>query len=86
TEIPLYASGTGWNMVGYPSKVDKSVMYAFKQLTGKYIAVQNFNSTDKNDPWKHYHVDKTKNDLDTLKTSNGLWVRVIEDCQWVVFN
>ncbi|UCG69953.1 MAG: hypothetical protein JSV09_02735 [Thermoplasmata archaeon] len=86
TEIPLYASGTGWNMVGYPSMVDKSVMYAFKQLTGKYIAVQNYNSTDKNYPWKHYHVDKTKNDLDTLKTSNGLWVRVIEDCQWVVFN
>jgi hypothetical protein len=86
TSIQLNASGSGWNMVGFPSINDKNIENALFYIQGKYVAVQNFNASDVSDYWKHYHVDKTTNDLQILKPGFGYWIRVTQDCELVIFN
>jgi hypothetical protein len=86
TSISLFSTDTGWNMVGFPTAVDKTVTDALYYLQGKYRAVQNFNASDTRDPWKHYNVFKANHDLQILKSGQGYWIKVLEDCEFVVFN
>ena len=86
TSIQLYASGSGWNMVGFPSEGSENVADALYYIQGKYVAVQNYNTTDAFDHWKHYHVDKSNNDLQILKSGSGYWIKVTQDCELVIFN
>jgi|GEM_PF-4544471 len=72
TEIPLMA---GWNMVGYPSMVSRSVADALAG-TG-YDAVEGF------DPGAPYHTILL-NDTYMMKPGEGYWVHVNADTMWVV--
>ena len=47
-----------------------------QSIDGKYEAVQWYNSSDPQDKWKHYHVDKPSqlNDLSLLNNFMGLWI------------
>jgi hypothetical protein len=86
TRIPLYSSGNGWNMVGFPSQESKTVQDAIYYIQDKYISIQNYNASDSLDPWKHFHKQKTNNDLQILRSGQGYWIKVTEDCELVVFN
>jgi hypothetical protein len=74
----------GWNLVGYPSFGGKSVDDVFTDV--QYLhAAQCYNSSDSNDPWKHYKENKPYgNDLVTMKTGFGYWVYVTSDSDWKV--
>jgi hypothetical protein len=86
TGIPLYSAGNGWTMVGFPSSDTKKVRGVIDYFSDKIIAVQNYNSTDHIDPWKHFHLDKAQNDLLFMESGSGYWIKVNDDCELVVFN
>jgi hypothetical protein len=86
TAVQLDGSGSGWNLVGFPAVDDDSVENALYYIQGKYVAVQNYNTSDVSDHWKHHHVDKSNNDLEILKSGCGYWIKVTQDCELVIFN
>ena len=71
--IPLYA---GWNFVGYPSLVEKSIADALAG-TGYDMPVEGF------DGGAPYRINQL---LDTymMKPGEGYWVHVPADTTWVV--
>jgi hypothetical protein len=86
---PMNANGTntgihltsGWNMVSFPYIVpDTSVECVLSSINGKYDSVQFYDSSDANDPWKHYHVSKPSylNDLSDLDNTMGFWIHVTD--------
>jgi len=86
TTIALHSSGDGWNLVGFPAYNPISVNDTLHYLVDKYRAIQHYNASDYNDHWKHFSADKSENDLRNFFTGKGYWIRVVEDCEWVVFN
>jgi len=83
TDIDLYK---GWNCVGYPSLINKNITEALSSIDGQYIAIQHYNRTDINDPWKHYHRDKPSiyNDLILMSKGQGFWIYVSQNCTWTI--
>jgi hypothetical protein len=86
---PMNANGTnpsiqldhGWNLVSFPYIVpDTRVENVLGSIDGKYDSVQYYDSSDANDPWKHYHVSKPSylNDLSDLDNTMGFWVHVTD--------
>jgi hypothetical protein len=74
----------GWNHVGYPSFVKKSVDNVFSEVPS-FVAVQCFNNSDTSDHWKHHKEHKPfGNDLITLNTGLGYWVYVTSSSYWYV--
>ncbi len=74
----------GWNLVGYPSFVEKSVNNVFSNVPS-FDAARCYNSADINDLWKNYKKSKSfGNDLATMKTGFGYWVYVKADSDWDV--
>jgi parallel beta-helix repeat protein len=72
TSITLY---TGWNLVGYPSFVEKPIS---NSLTGTgYDAVEGFNASTP------YHISPLS-DSYMMKPGEGYWVHVPADTVWVV--
>ena len=57
-------------------------------IDGYCDAVQWYDVTDTNDPWKHYHINKpqTLNDLAYMTSGRGYWLYVKGDCVWEVSN
>lgn len=87
--IKLNASGSGWNFVGYPSITNKTIESALGLLwtESKIDAVQHFNCLDINDPWKHKKSGKPfGNDLEYMRTGEGYWILVTQDCEWIIIN
>ncbi|MFH1926994.1 MAG: C1 family peptidase [Chloroflexota bacterium] len=82
-EIPLYA---GWNMVGYPTEICKSIPDALLGIGEKLTMVRWYNPFDAKDPWKHYDPSAPSwaNDLVEMQSGRGYWIQVSEDCVWVV--
>jgi hypothetical protein len=69
----------GWNLVSIdliPS--DTSLDAILKSIENDYDAVQYYDSSDVNDPWKHYHISKPSqlNDLGELNHRIGFWVHI----------
>jgi hypothetical protein len=69
----------GWNLVSIdlvPS--DTSIDGILKSIENDYDAVQWYDSSDANAPWKHQHVSKpiNLNDLTELDHTMGFWVHV----------
>jgi hypothetical protein len=85
SSIQLYK---GWNMVGNPKFCNWGIDYILNPIAGNYSAVQWYDAADKNDPWKQYHVDKPseKNDLKSMTSGRGYWIKVEQDCVWDLSN
>ncbi len=69
----------GWNLISLPLIQENTSLLAILQsITGEYDAVQWYNSSDLNDPWKHYQTSKlgNLNDLDKLDHLIGFWIHI----------
>jgi hypothetical protein len=73
TQIPIK---TGWNLVGYPCPVNKTVADALSSISGKY------NMVDCYDPI----LDKVVrlNPDDYMQPGLGYWIHATTDCVWEV--
>ncbi|MHA2055398.1 MAG: NosD domain-containing protein, partial [Candidatus Hodarchaeales archaeon] len=71
----------GWNLVSLPRiQSDTNLPTVLQSIEGQYDAVQWYNITDSNDPWKHNHISKPSNlnDLNEINHTMGLWVHVTD--------
>ena len=71
----------GWNLVSLPRiQSDTTLQTVIQSIEGQYDAVQWYNATDSNDPWKHHHISKPSNlnDLEKINHIMGFWVHVID--------
>jgi hypothetical protein len=75
TDTQLY---TGWNLVGYPSLKNRTIVDALSSIAGKYDAVYHFNASDSLDPWK----SDVQGDLTEMRPGEGYWIHATEDCIW----
>jgi len=69
----------GWNLISIPLiQSNTSIISVLQSIDGKYDAVQRYNSSDKNDPWKHHHISKPSllNDLNEITHEIGFWVHI----------
>jgi hypothetical protein len=76
TAIPLCA---GWNLIGYPSGVGKSVTEVLAGIDGQYDLVYAYDASDTGDPWEKYDPNApVGNDLKTMRPWLGYWIRMTE--------
>jgi PKD repeat protein len=71
----------GWNLISFPYDViDPSIETVLSSIDGKYDAVQYFDSSDPDDPWKHYNINKPGhlNDLQQLDNTMGFWIHITD--------
>ncbi|UCG70991.1 MAG: right-handed parallel beta-helix repeat-containing protein [Thermoplasmata archaeon] len=71
----------GWNLVSLPRiHSDTYLPTILQSIEGRYDAVQWYNITDNNDPWKHNHISKPSNlnDLNEINHTMGLWVHITD--------
>jgi hypothetical protein len=74
----------GWNLVGYPSFSETSVVSEFSDVPS-FEAAQCYNNSNTNDHWKHFKESKSLgNDLTSMKSGLGYWVYVSMDYDWIV--
>jgi|GEM_PF-2751342 len=80
--IPLRA---GWNMVGYPGSSAQPVQEALASIQGKYELVYTYDPLAA-DQWKKYQPDRMPalNSLTEMTPGQGYWLKVNQDCTWVV--
>ena len=85
TFIQLYQ---GWNLIGNPSFCNHAIDDILSPIATKYVAVQQYDSWDSGDPWKHYNINKPPgfNDLAYMTSGRGYWLYVKEDVVWEVSN
>jgi uncharacterized protein YkwD len=71
----------GWNLVSFPYTVsDSNLDQLLGSISGKYDAVQNYNSSDRSDRWKHHSTQKPSsiNDLQDLDNKMGFYIHVTD--------
>jgi hypothetical protein len=70
----------GWNLISLPwIQQDTDLFAVLESIDGKYDAVQWFNNSDIDDPWKHYKEGKISgNDLTQLDEKMGFWVQITQ--------
>jgi parallel beta-helix repeat protein len=85
TSIQLYE---GWNMVGNPKFCNWEFDDILSSIEGNYTAIQWYDASDTNDPWKHFQVNKPHqmNDLKYMTSGRGYWIKVEQDCVWDLSN
>jgi parallel beta-helix repeat protein len=69
----------GWNLISIPRpQDDTSLTTVLQSIQGEYDAVQWYNSSDQQDPWKHYQITKpgNLNDLNNLDHLMGIWIHI----------
>ncbi|UCE73463.1 MAG: right-handed parallel beta-helix repeat-containing protein [Methanomassiliicoccales archaeon] len=68
----------GWNLISIPFiQLDQDLNKVLENIDGDYSAVQWFDVTDPNDPWKHYKVGKPfGNDLSEINETMGFWIKI----------
>jgi hypothetical protein len=69
TQIPLK---TGWNLIGYPCLINKTVEEALSSIDGKYNIVEYYDTS------KDKEVRLEPNDY--MKPGLGYWIHISEDC------
>ena len=69
----------GWNLISIPLvQEDQNLIKVLEMIDGYYYAVQWYNLTNGNDPWKHYKVGKPfGNDLSKINETMGFWINMI---------
>jgi parallel beta-helix repeat protein len=71
----------GWNLISIPFvQTDTDLGSVLSPIRGYYDAVQYYDTTDTNDPWKHNHTKKPNhlNDLSNINHTWGFWIHIIE--------
>ncbi len=70
----------GWNLISIPLiQEEQNLTRVLGSIDGWYDAVQWWDVTDVNDPWKHNKIGKPYgNDLFELNESMGFWVHITE--------
>lgn len=71
----------GWNLISLPLlQEDVSLIAVLEDIDGDYNAIQWYNRSDSNDPWKHHHISKPShfNDLYWIDHSIGFWIQITE--------
>jgi hypothetical protein len=70
----------GWNLISVPLiQEDQGLTKVLESIDGYYDAVQWFDNTAKEDPWKHYKVGKSfGNDLFELNETMGFWIHITQ--------
>ncbi|UCG69560.1 MAG: VCBS repeat-containing protein [Thermoplasmata archaeon] len=71
----------GWNLISLPLiQSETNVDSVFSTIDGQYNAVQCYDSSYANDPWKHYHTQKPSEmiDLTDVNHTMGIWIYVIQ--------
>jgi hypothetical protein len=68
----------GWNLISIPLiQQDQNLQKVLEMIDGYYDAVQWYDNTDSNDPWKHHKVSKSfGNDLFELNETMGFWIHI----------
>lgn len=68
----------GWNLISLPLiQSDPSLSKVLESISGDYNAVQLYDITDTNDPWKHNKIGKTYgNDLSNIDETMAFWLCV----------
>jgi hypothetical protein len=77
-DLPL---SYGWNLISIPlNQTDTTLSNVFSSISGSYDAVQYYDSSDSNDPWKHNHNQKSPllNDLADVDHTMGIWIHITE--------
>jgi hypothetical protein len=88
TDINLYSAGSGWNLVGYPSAVNRDLPGVLQDhgVGTDFSLVYAYHANDLADQWKLF--DRTgpeyANDLTYLSPGWGYWVKVSADHTWDV--
>jgi len=77
TSIQLYE---GWNLVSYASFINRTVGDALSDIWENVTQVEGFNETS-----SPYYL-KILTDEDVMRTGEGYWIEVTNDCEWVVYN
>jgi parallel beta-helix repeat protein len=77
----------GWNLISIPLiQNDQNLTKVLEPIKGYYDAVQWYDITDTNDPWKHYKVGKPyRNDLNKLNESMGFWIYITQPRDTIFF-
>ena len=88
TYIELNSTGAGWNLVGYPSAVNRDLPGVLQDhgVGEDFSFVYAYHANDSANPWKLF--DRTapgwSNDLTYLSPGWGYWVKVSVDHPWDV--
>jgi hypothetical protein len=84
TNINLLTTASGWNLVGYPSIVNRSMPSALEThgVTG-YSLVYAYHANE-TDTWKRYAPDVPGNDLLEVIPGWAYWIKVTETSIWDV--
>jgi hypothetical protein len=71
---------TGWNLIGFPSSVEKPVSEVLAPIAGQYTIIWGYEATDTADPWKKYDpaVPAFLNDLEMMQPWYGYWIDVTD--------
>lgn len=71
--IQVYA---GWNLIGYPSNVTRTITAAFSSINGSYSSIYTYYANDTLDPWKVYNpsIAAEFSDLTHAVPFYGYWV------------
>jgi hypothetical protein len=69
----------GWNLISLPLiQQEQNLTKVLTSIDGLYDAVQCYDNTDKNDPWKHYRPGKPYgNDLFKINEKLGIWIHIV---------
>jgi parallel beta-helix repeat protein len=70
----------GWNLISIPLiQEEQDLKKVLVSIDGLYDAVQWYDLTDKNDPWKHHKVGKPfGNDFTQINESMGFWIHITQ--------
>ncbi len=71
----------GWNLISLPrTQSDTNLKTVLQSIEDQYDAVQWYNATNSNDPWKHHQISKPSylNDLESINHTMGFWVHVTD--------
>ncbi len=74
-------SSQGWNLMSTPLiLIEIEIQEVLQSLENHFDAVQWYNVTDSNDPWKHFHTSKPPqiNDLNEIDHTIGFWIHIID--------
>jgi hypothetical protein len=88
TTISLLTAGGGWNLVGYPSSVDRDLPAALSDngVGADFSLIYAYHASETTDPWKLFSLTAPvwANDLTKLSPGWGYWVKVSTDHTWSV--
>jgi hypothetical protein len=87
SDIDLNDAAGGWNLVGYPSSINRDLPDALEANgVEDFTLVYAYHSADLSGQWQIFDIGATgyANSLEALSPGWGYWIFVIEDAIWTV--